>query len=88
MVLSLDEQTLKIEFTGKKPLEWFLKLSKQANVDLPFKKITLKKAECEFEKMNYDVVAKKGSFGQPTEEAPLFLKPENNQLELELNTLN
>ena len=88
MVLSLDEQTLKIEFTGKKPLEWFLKLSKQANVDLPFKKITLKKAECEFEKMNYAVVAKKGSFGQPTEEAPLFLKPENNQLELELNTLN
>ncbi len=86
--MDMDEQNIKIKFTGKKLIEWFLELTTAPNAVLPFKKLDTHKIDCRFEGMNYSIIAKKGSFSKTGANATLTIKPENNNLILDLNTVN
>ena len=88
MVIDLDEQNIKIKITGKESVDWFLKLTTADDAILPFKKISLHKVDGEFQGMNYSVISKKGSFVNHGNKSALIIKPGNNNIVLDLNSVN
>ncbi len=88
MVMDLDEQNIKIKITGKKSEDWFMELTTAKDAILPFKKISLHKVDAKFNGMNYSVIAKKGSFANGGAKSALIIKPENDNVVINLNTLN
>jgi hypothetical protein len=88
IIMDLDEQNIKIQFTGKKSIDWFLELTTASGAVLPFKKISAHKIDAEFEGMNYSVIAKSGSFANPGAKAVFTIQPENNKIALDVNTVN
>jgi hypothetical protein len=87
IIMDLDEENIKIQFTGKESINWFLELTTASGAVLPFKKISPHKIDAEFEGMKYSINAKSGSFANASAKAVLTIQPENNQIGLELNTL-
>jgi hypothetical protein len=87
IIMDLDEENIKIQFTGKESINWFLELTTASGAVLPFKKISPHKIDAEFEGMKYSINAKSGSFANASAKAVLTIQPENNQIGLKLNTL-
>ena len=87
IIMDLDEENIKIQFTGKESINWFLELTTASSAVLPFKKISPHKIDAEFEGMKYSINAKSGSFANASAKAVLTIQPENNQIGLKLNTL-
>ena len=58
----IDENHMEISFDGDKELNWFLELNTAENADLPFVHILPDKIECEFQELDYSVLALKGTF--------------------------
>lgn len=87
IVMDIDEQNIKIKFTGTASIDWFLELTTAANAVLPFKKISSHQVDCEFQGMNYSIVAEEGSFLKPGSNAALVIKPVKNNLIIDLNTV-
>jgi hypothetical protein len=88
ILMDLDEQNIKIQFNGKESINWFLELATASGVVLPFKKINAHKIDAEFDGMNYSVIAKSGSFVKPGTKAVFTIQPENNNVILDVNTVN
>jgi hypothetical protein len=88
IVMDLDEQNMAIHFTGNQSINWFLELTTASDAVLPFKKISAHKIDAEFDGMNYSVVAKSGSFVKPGAKAVFTIQPENNNVILDVNTVN
>jgi hypothetical protein len=63
-------------------------LATASGVVLPFKKINAHKIDAEFDGMNYSVIAKSGSFVKPGTKAVFTIQPENNNVILDVNTVN
>jgi len=85
--------TLKIEFTekqiqmsivGNKHLDWFLDLTSDDKLTLPFTAITDGHIDAKFEGMNYSVTAVKGKFSKLDGNTQFRLKPSQNQITLNL----
>ena len=85
--------TLRIEFTekqiqmsiaGNKHLEWFLDLTSNDKVTLPFTAIVDNHINAMFEGMNYSVTAIRGQFSQLDGSTRFRLKPSQNQITLNL----
>ena len=87
IIMDLDEENIKIQFTGKESINWFLELTTASGAVLPFKKISPHQIDAEFEGMKYSINAKSGSFANASAKAVLTIQPENNQIGLKLNTL-
>lgn len=79
---------IKIQFIGKKSINWFLELTTASGAVLPFKKISAHTIDAEFEGMKYSVNAESGSFANDSAKATFRAQSENNKIELELNTLH
>jgi hypothetical protein len=88
-----DNGTLKIEFTekqiqitiaGSKHLEWFLDLTSNDKITLPFTTVTSKRLNAKFEGMPYSLDASKGTFSRPDNNVKFRLKPTQNQIVLNL----
>ena len=88
IVMDLDEQNMAIHFTGNQSINWFLELTTASDAVLPFKKISAHKIDAEFDEMNYSVVAKSGFFVKPGAKAVFTIQPENNNVILDVNTVN
>jgi len=85
--------TLKIEFTekqiqmsivGNKHLEWFLDLTSNDKLTLPFTAIADNRINAKFEGMNYSVTTIKGKFSKLDGSTRFRLKPSQNQITLNL----
>src|SRR5690348_13199624 len=85
IIMDLDEENIKIQFTGKESINWFLELTTASGAVLPFKKISPHQIDAEFEGMKYSINAKSGSFANASAKAVLTIQPENNQIGLKLN---
>jgi len=84
LVMDIDEQQIKMKIEGKKTIDWFLDMTTADNMKLPFKKISAKRIDCEFDVMKYAITAEKGSFSVPGDGIIFRMKPEKNTLILSL----
>ena len=82
--MELDEQQIKISIDGDKSIDWYLELSAASNAKLPFEKIVSGRIEAKFEGMNYEIIAKQGSFSKPGNGSVLKMAPAMNALLLKL----
>lgn len=81
LLMEVDERQTKIAVKSEKPFEWFLDLTAGNKDILPFTKITAKRIDCRFDKMDYHVTAAKGVFSKTTN-AVIRLKPQANIIAL------
>ena len=84
LVMDIDESTIKMKITGKTPVNWFLDLSAASSASLPFKKISPRTVDCQFEGMDYQVSAVAGSFSQPAEGGVVRITAAMNEIVLNL----
>ncbi|MEO7045361.1 MAG: hypothetical protein ABI091_08670, partial [Ferruginibacter sp.] len=84
LIIDMNEREIKIKMAGNNSLKWFLDLSTAAGEKLPFKEISTNKIKCLFEKMDYSVTTKSGSFSQPSDSIALRITPAKNLLILNL----
>jgi len=83
-VMDIDERQIKMKFEGKKSIDWFLDMTTADSMKLPFKKISAKRIDCEFDVMKYAITATKGSFSVPGDGIIFRMKPEKNTLILKM----
>lgn len=69
---------------GNHSFNCFLDLSAAPSATLPFRRISPDIINCQFEGINYSIIAKSGSFTQPGGDVVLRVLPKNNNLILEL----
>ena len=84
LVLELDEEGIEIKMEGNKSINWFLDLSINENIELPFIKINTDKIECRFKGMEYFVTCLKGEFLNSTEESIFRVVPEGESIKFNL----
>jgi len=84
LVMDIDERQIKMKFEGKKSIDWFLDMTTADSMKLPFKKISAKRIDCEFDVMKYAITATKGSFSVPGDGIIFRMKPEKNTLILKM----
>lgn len=84
MEIDLDEKNMKIQLKGSPGSDWYLDLDVAEGAKLPFTAIKEKKVECEFGGMSYPLQAAKGTFSKPSNGSVLRLKPEANEISLNL----
>jgi hypothetical protein len=85
LTMDIDERQIKIDIPGASPIKWFLDLTAAPAAQLPFKNIDSQQAQCEFEKMIYQVNAIKGNFSKPNDSTVLRITPEKNLIQLDLS---
>lgn len=84
MIIDLDEQQIKMKIEGAVNYTWFLDLTTGSKAELPFRKISSSRIECESEGMNYSVEAIKGSFSKPSDRVVFRITPQKNTLILKM----
>ena len=83
--IDLTEAALRINFTGKEQLNWFLDLTTATGADLPFNTVNNQTINCQFEGMPYALKANKGKFSRPAATTAVWrLKPTANSIVLNL----
>ena len=80
LIIDIDERQVKMKVEGKKTINWFLDMTTADNMKLPFKEISSKRIDCEFDVMKYAITATKGSFSEPGDGVVFRMKPEKNTL--------
>ena len=81
----MDERQIKMYTAGEEPINWFLDLTTAATAKLPFKKINQQEVVCHFENMDYSINSIKGSFSKPNDTTVVRMRPEKNELFLNLS---
>ncbi|WP_433903647.1 hypothetical protein [Sphingobacterium puteale] len=82
--IDLDEKKFKIRFVGRQPLDWYLDLSTADQIKLPFKNISPKRLDAEFEGMKYNISSIVGQFSTPNNGSVLRISPENGKIILNM----
>lgn len=82
--MHLDERKIEIVMAGK-PLNWFLDLSTSPAANLPFKKISVNRVDCEFQGMMYSIFANKGNFSKPSDSVVFRISPVGNKIDLDFS---
>ncbi|EDM33917.1 hypothetical protein PBAL39_06001 [Pedobacter sp. BAL39] len=82
--MELNEQKVSIRLKSAEQVSWYLDMTAASGTALPFKTISEKKIDCEFENMRYSWSAISGSFSKP--QGTIFrISPENNQMILNMS---
>ncbi|MGH2643436.1 MAG: hypothetical protein ACRDE2_05775, partial [Chitinophagaceae bacterium] len=84
LVMNINERQIKIRMQGNHLINWCLQLSAASATKLPFTNINSEKIKCRFEKTDYSIVARSGSFSQPGGNVIFSISPKNNLLMLDL----
>ena len=87
-VIDFDEKQIQMKLEGNDSVDWFLDLTTADDADLPFQNITSSQINCQFEGMDYAVVAAKGSFSKPANDLIFRITPMNNTLIMKLAMTN
>ncbi len=85
LIMDIDERGIAMQMKGKKPINWFLDLTTADNVNLPFKKYTSSRIDCQFKGLDYSITATKGSFSKPGDGVAFRMTPKKNTLMLNLS---
>jgi hypothetical protein len=62
--IDIDENGIVMKTEGPKSLNWYLELTTSDQAALPFKNISSKKIDCQFQGMNYSIKTSRGSFSK------------------------
>ncbi len=82
--IEFSEQQVKISVIGGLHTNWFLDLNVAGNKKLPFTAIDQNKIAAQFEGMNYNLIAAKGTFSKPGERSVFRISPVDNVITLKL----
>jgi hypothetical protein len=86
-VIDLRENQMEITWTGQEAVDWFFELSAAEGAPLPFGSIRTHAVACRFEGKDYQVSAIEGMF-LPTGNGSVFrIRPKNNKIVLNFDTL-
>jgi hypothetical protein len=85
LVIDIDERQIDMKMKGRDAINWFLDLTTADNADLPFKRISPYRIDCQFKGMNYFITATKGSFSKPGDGIVFRITPNKNMLTLNLS---
>jgi hypothetical protein len=80
--IDLDERYLEIRLEGIPSMDWYLDLTTDDQVELPFEDISPKHVTCRFKGIRYEVTAGPGVFSKPGKGIVFRLEPENNAITL------
>jgi len=86
--IDLSEKLASIQLVSKTKCNWYFDLTTADQAKLPFNQIVPEQLNCNFDGMNYQVQAVKGSFSKPANGAVFRLKPQMNVISLNLSVLN
>lgn len=84
LVIDMDEHGIRMKMEGNsKKTPWYFDLTTAEGIDLPFLQINPKHVDCRFEKMNYTIATKKGTFSKT--DNFLRISPERDALILKMD---
>ena len=86
--MDIDERQIKIDMPGATFINWFLDLTTASTANLPFKNMSPKQVDCEFEKMKYVVTTSSGNFSKPNDSTVFRITPEKNAVIINLSERN
>ncbi len=78
LVMDIDEKQIAMKMKGTQSRDWFLDLTTADQANLPFKKITTDRVDCQFKARNYSLIAERGSFSKPDHNAVFRITPQAN----------
>jgi hypothetical protein len=80
--IDLDEQQVSMKLVSNKTVDWFFDLNAPKKGTLPFQKVEPKLIRCSFEKMQYAISAKAGTFADPGNGVVFRMRPQANAISL------
>ncbi|MBX3255114.1 MAG: hypothetical protein KF862_13305 [Chitinophagaceae bacterium] len=82
LLMDVNEKQITMKVEGATGIDWLLDLSAGNNAQLPFTKVSPHTIYCRFDKMEYQVNAKKGSFSKSAKDETIRIAPERNMITL------
>ncbi len=86
-VIDFGETTFSISFIGDTKPGWYIELETASNATLPFTNIQPQKLSCKFQGFDYTVKAVSGMFIKSSGRAAFIIKPADNKIVLNFNSL-
>ena len=83
-VIDFDEKQIQMKLEGNDSVDWFLDLTTTDDADLPFQNITFSQINCQFEGMDYSIMAMTGHFSKPDHDVVFRMSPDKNTIILKL----
>ena len=82
-VISMDEESMEIDFEGDADTNWSLTLNAAEDIDLPFSSVEAQNVKLEFENIRYEVFADKGRFVAAENNNVFKLLPDADKIKLD-----
>ncbi|WP_190295410.1 hypothetical protein [Mucilaginibacter rubeus] len=85
--IDLNEKQLSMKLVSAQTNNWYFDMTTAAGTKLPFETVSDKQINCRFEETPYAFKAIKGTFSEPGNGAAFRLKPQGNNIVLDLSSI-